>query len=49
MGRGRKLLSVVGGLDEIVKALEPQATEFSSIDDVLKQDNNPKRKNGWRK
>lgn len=44
-----KILSVVGGLDEIIKALEPQATEFSSIDDVLKDDEKPKRKKGWRK
>lgn len=44
-----KLLSVVGGIDEIVKALEPQSTEFSSIEDVLREDEKPKRKKGWRK
>ena len=44
-----KILVVVGGLDEIVKALEPETPEFSSIDDVLKDDVKPKRKKGWRK
>ncbi len=44
-----KILSITGGLDEIVKALEPQTPEFSSIDDVLKADAKPKRKKGWRK
>ena len=44
-----KLLSIVGGIDEVVKALEPQTTEFSSIDEVLREDAKPKRKKGWRK
>lgn len=44
-----KLLSVVGGIEEMVKALEPQTTEFSSIDEVLREDEKPKRKKGWRK
>ncbi len=44
-----KILSVVGGLDEIIKALEPETPEFSSIDDVLNKGIKPKRKKGWRK
>lgn len=44
-----KLLSVVGGLDEIVKALEIQKSEYSSIDEVLQEDEKLKRKKGWRK
>lgn len=43
-----KVLSVVGGLNEIVKALEVPQSEFSSIDDVLKPQDKPKRKKGWR-
>lgn len=30
-----KLLMVVGGLEEVVRALEPATEEFSSIDEVL--------------
>jgi predicted transcriptional regulator len=43
-----KILSVVGGLNEIVKALEVRQSEFVSIDDVLKPQDKPKRKKGWR-
>ncbi len=42
------MLSVVGGLDEIIKALEVSQLEFSTIDDVLKPQVRPKRKKGWR-
>ena len=31
-----KLLMVVGGLDDLVRALEPKETEFKSIEDVLR-------------
>ena len=43
-----KMLVIIGGLDEIVKALEVQPSEFSSIDDVLKPQSKPKYKKGWR-
>jgi len=45
-----KLLMVVGGIEDVVKALEPNVTPFSSIDDVLKTDNEKtNRKRGRRK
>ncbi|WP_313589522.1 hypothetical protein [Aquidulcibacter sp.] len=43
-----KILAVVGGLDEIIKALEVSQSEFSTIEDVLKAQVKPKRKKGWR-
>ena len=43
-----KLMLVVGGLEEIVKASGPSAHEFSSIDDVLSGKTKPKRKRGSR-
>ncbi len=43
-----KLLWIVGGLEEIVDVLKPAKTSFSSIDDVLK-DNNVSRKRGRKK
>lgn len=43
-----KLLSVVGGLEELIKATTPIESEFSSIDEVIKADAKPKRKIGWR-
>jgi len=44
-----KLLMVVGGMDDVVNALEPQASPFSSIDDVLKAEAaKPARKRGRR-
>jgi transcriptional regulator with XRE-family HTH domain len=44
-----KLLMVVSDMDDVVKALEPQGTPFSSIDDVLKANQtNPLRKRGRR-
>ncbi len=42
------MLSVVGGLDEIIKALEVSQSEFLTIDDVLKPQDKPRRKKGWR-
>lgn len=44
-----KILMVVGGLDEMVKATEPTPTAFASIDDVLKADSRITRKRGRRK
>lgn len=44
-----KILMVVGGLDEIVKATEPIPAPFASIDEVLKADNRITRKRGRRK
>ena len=35
-----KLLSVVGGLEELINNLEPNKATFKTIDDVLKVDNN---------
>jgi len=43
-----KLMLVVGGLEETVKASGPTAHEFSSIDDVLSGKTKPKRKRGSR-
>lgn len=43
-----KLLMVLGGIDEIIQAVKPKQTEFSSIDDVLKSDTKTTRKKGWR-
>ncbi len=44
-----KLQMVLGGLEDILRALEIKETKFSSIDDVLKVDNVPMRKRGKRK
>jgi transcriptional regulator with XRE-family HTH domain len=42
-----KLVMVVGGMEQVLVALEPQETEFSSIDDVLNADKGKtKRKRG---
>ena len=43
-----KLMLVVGGLEEIVKATQPSAQAFTSIEDVLSGNTNPKRKRGSR-
>ncbi len=39
-----KLLMVVGGLDEMIKAVEPAPIQFSSIDEVLAADNSTTRR-----
>ncbi len=44
-----KILSVVGGLEEIVDALKPKEQHFKSIDEVLKSEEKPTRKRGNRK
>jgi len=44
-----KILSVVGGLEEMVNALKPKEQHFKSIDEVLKSEEKPTRKRGDRK
>lgn len=44
-----KILMVVGGLEEVLDVLKPDKPIFSSIDDVLKQDDNIIKKRGRRK
>ncbi|MEG0917038.1 MAG: transcriptional regulator [Myroides sp.] len=44
-----KILSVVGGLEEIVDALKPKEQHFKSIDEVLKSEEKTTRKLGNRK
>ncbi|WP_200859592.1 XRE family transcriptional regulator [Sphingobacterium paucimobilis] len=44
-----KILVVVGGLEDIIVALEPDKPTFTSIDDVLKEEYTAYRKRGRRK
>lgn len=44
-----KILSVVGGLEEMVNALKPKEQHFKSIDEVLKSEEKPTRKRENRK
>ena len=39
-----KLLMVVGGLEEMMKAVQPAPIQFSSIDEVLAADNSTTRR-----
>jgi len=39
-----KLLMVVGGLDEMMKAIQPAPMQFASIDDVLAAENSTTRR-----
>ena len=41
-----KILSVVGGLEEIINVLKPSKPKFKSIDDVLKSEDEITRKRG---
>lgn len=43
-----KILMVVGGLEEVVSAVQPIQTSFSSIDEVLRSSSTPDRKRGCR-
>lgn len=43
-----KLLMVLGGLEDVVGAVKSKQTRFNSIDDVLADQEPPKRKRGWR-
>ena len=40
---------VFGGLEKIVKSIEPNIAEFSSIDEVLEANKKPTRKRGSRR
>lgn len=44
-----KILSVVGGLEEMLDALKPKAQHFKSIDEVLKSEEKSTRKRGNKK
>lgn len=44
-----KILSVVGGLEEMVDVLKPKTPHFKSIDEVLKSEEKTTRKRGSRK
>lgn len=44
-----QLQMVLGGLENIVKSIEPNIAEFSSIDEVLESQKKPTRKRGNRK
>jgi transcriptional regulator with XRE-family HTH domain len=43
-----RVLGVVGGLDAVIKATEPDTPAFASIDEVLKPRAASRRKHGWR-
>lgn len=44
-----KLQMVLDGLEKIVKSVEPNIIEFSSIDEVIKANKKPMRKRGNRR
>lgn len=44
-----KLQMVLGGLENVIKSIEPNTSEFSSIDEVLEANKKPTRKRGSRK
>jgi transcriptional regulator with XRE-family HTH domain len=44
-----KLQMVLGGLENVIKSIEPKLSEFSSIDEVLEANKKPTRKRGNRK
>lgn len=43
-----KLLSALGGLEKFLEATKPEQKSFNSIDDVLADKEQIKRKRGWR-
>lgn len=43
-----KLLMVLGGLERVIKAVEPEQAEFSSIDEVLEEVGKKTPQRGWR-
>ncbi|GAB5504397.1 helix-turn-helix domain-containing protein [Pyruvatibacter sp.] len=43
-----QLAMALGLLDKLVEAAEPSESDFSSIDDVLREDRPTRRKRGWR-
>ncbi len=44
-----KLLMVLGGIEIIIKATQPQPTEFTSIDEVISANQTPLRKRARRR
>lgn len=44
-----KILSVVGGLEEIIEVLKPNKPVFKSIDEVIRTEEKPTKKRGSRK
>ena len=44
-----KILSVIGGLEEVINALKPNQTNFKSIDEVLKVEEKIIKKRGSKK
>lgn len=44
-----KLQMVLGGLENVIKSIQPKTSEFSSIDEVLETNKKPTRKRGNRK
>ena len=44
-----KLQMALGGLENIIKSIEPNTSAFSSIDEVLEANKKPMRKRGNRK
>ena len=44
-----KILSIVGGLEEIIEVLKPNKPAFKSIDEVLKSDKKSIKKRGSKK
>lgn len=44
-----KLLWIVGGLEEVLHSLNPPKPNFTSIDEVLKDDDSRERKRGRKK
>ena len=44
-----KIYVVLGGLDNILKAFEPEENQFYSIDEVLNEPKTPKKQRGRRK
>ena len=44
-----KLQMVLGGLENVIKSIQPNTTAFSSIDEVLEANKKPTRQRGNRK
>lgn len=44
-----KIQMVLGGLENVIKSIQPNTSAFSSIDEVLEANKKPKRKRGNRR
>ena len=44
-----KLQMILGGLENVIKSIQPNQSEFSSIDEVLEVNKKPTRKRGNRR